>query len=299
MTRARGKRILSQYLPTYFSLRPDAGTESRKQFESAVRRFSALLGHPATLSDLTETTIRDFLAEYRGNHSSATTNSLRAHLLAIWRTAWELGDLPAPPKTRQIPKCKPKASLPEAWSSTEVYRLVEAVETYRRRYRTSPTAAWWRAILLTCYYTGERIGAILSAELSDFSADNGWLSFRHTKTGQPRLCAIPLDCVEAIAAIAADRPAGETRLFWCRISKEALRKSLKFVGRAAGLAIGRNRGGVFHKLRRTAGSLVEAQGFDGSLFLGNTRKVFLTHYCDPRLARTTATLPPSLGRAEQ
>jgi hypothetical protein len=42
-------------------------------------------------------------------------------------------------------------------------------------------------------------------------------------------------------------------------------------------------GRLFRLFRVTSGSMVEANGGDGSRHLGNGRVVFLRHYCDPRI----------------
>ena len=65
-------------------------------------------------------------------------------------------------------------------------------------------------------------------------------------------------------------------------SREALDKRLRKILKAAGVRHGRGQGGLLHKFRRTSGTLVEAAGGDGAKHIGNTRKVFESHYLDPR-----------------
>ena len=86
-------------------------------------------------------------------------------------------------------------------------------------------------------------------------------------------------------------------------TREWLQKAVRKIFKKAGVAYGRPHGGLFHKFRRTSGSLVEAAGGDGARHLGNTRAVFEQHYRDPRicvadapmiLPRPPATTPPAL-----
>ena len=68
----------------------------------------------------------------------------------------------------------------------------------------------------------------------------------------------------------------------------------------AGVRYGRRYGGLFHKLRRTSGTLVEQAGADGSRHIGNTRAVFERRYRDPRFMSRVALelLPrPAVPRA--
>jgi hypothetical protein len=54
-----------------------------------------------------------------------------------------------------------------------------------------------------------------------------------------------------------------------------------------------------HKMRKTAGTLVEANGGDGSKLIGNDRKNFVRHYLDPRFgAGQLQFLPPPPAEEE-
>ena len=72
-----------------------------------------------------------------------------------------------------------------------------------------------------------------------------------------------------------------------------LDKIFKRILKRAGVTYGYRHGGLFHKLRRTSGTLVEAGGEDGSRHIGNTRGVFEARYCDPRFMdrRSLEVLP--------
>jgi integrase len=72
-------------------------------------------------------------------------------------------------------------------------------------------------------------------------------------------------------------------LFPCPYRREWLWRRFRAIVEAAGLTTPRGRMGLFHRLRRTSGSLVEANGGDGSRHLGNTRAVFERSYLDPRI----------------
>ena len=54
-----------------------------------------------------------------------------------------------------------------------------------------------------------------------------------------------------------------------------------------------------HKLRKTAGTLVEMNGGDGSRLIGNKRANFIKHYLDPRFGSGQLQfLPPPIEESE-
>lgn len=266
----------SVYVPS----RIDLCAESIRQMEFSLTVMERWIGRPVTLDDCDEDFLRRFLTHYRRTHAAATTNSKRCQLLAIWRCAWEEGYVDQPPKAKRVRKARESRIIPEAWSAAEVSRILAAVDASNARpIEGIPARDWMRSIMLAMYDTGERKKATLSVTPQDVDLDAATILYRNTKTGDHRLCKLHPDTVAAIRVIySTDRK----RLWPWTKSREALDKRVKKILKASGVRYGRGSGGLLHKLRRTSGTLVEANGGDGAAHIGNTRKVFLKHYLDPR-----------------
>jgi integrase len=271
---------LADFLRTiYVPSRLELCAESIRQIEMSIRVFERWAGRQLSLADLSEDLIRQFLATYRQTHSAATTNSKRCQLLAIWRCAWEEDYLPAPPKARKIRKAKAIPTIPEAWSASQVGAILEATASVKGSIAGITAAWWWRSLLHVAYDTGERRSAMLATKVSDVTLAGPWIVFRRTKTKVPRWCPL-----SAEAPASCSRIYDPTRpLMWpWPFSREWLDKSLRSILKAAGVPYGRSSGGLFHKFRRTSGTLVESNGGDGAKHIGDTRAVFERHYRDPR-----------------
>jgi len=265
----------SVYVPSRLEIAP----ESVRQIDISIRVCEQWAGRRLSLTDLDENLLRQFLAAYRAKHSPATTNSKRCQLLAIWRCAWEEEYLPAPPRARKIRKARAVPQIPEAWSAEEVGRILSATADLTGAIAGLPSSAWWESILNVAYDTGERRSAIMAAKVSDITLAGPWIVFRRTKTGAPRWCPLSK---ETSASCARIFDPGRPLMWPWPCSREWLDKSLRSILRAAGVTYGRGNGGTWHKFRRTSGTLVEANGGDGARHIGNTRKVFESHYADPR-----------------
>lgn len=270
----------------YFPSRLGLSESTAYQLTLTVRILERWAGRPVEVEALTETMLRDFLADFAGDRAGATINTVRHRLLALWRQAWQEELLPSPPRTKLIPKARDSPAIPEAWTAAEVGRILTAANRLRGTIAGIPRAAWWLSILSTAYDTGERRGALLAVAPADVGLEAGRIIFRKTKTGRLRVCSLHPDTLAAIRVIY--NPAAELLWPWPH-SRPNLSARFRTILSNAGVAHGRGRGGLFHKLRRTSGTLVEVSGGDGSRHLGNTRRVFEQSYLDPRF------LPDQLG----
>lgn len=271
---------LRDFLKTvYVPSRLELGRDSVRQMEISIGRLEAWAGRTLTLADLDEDLLRQFLASYRADHSPATTNSKRCQLLALWRCAWEEEYLESPPRAGKIRRAKAEPNIVEAWSAEEVGRILDAAAQTPGAICGILASAWWESLIYVFYDTGERRGAMMKTAAADLSLAGGWIVFRQRKTKAPRWC--PLS-TEAIAACRAVYDPARPLMWPWPFTREWLDKSFKAILRRAGVAFGRDRGGCFHKLKRSSGTLVEANGGDGARHTGTTRTVFERHYRDPR-----------------
>ena len=277
---------LLQFLATvYVPSRLELSGGSIGQMEITIRQFERWAGRSLSIYDLSEDAVRQFLGWYRQTHAAATVNSKRCQLLALWQCAFDEGYLDRAPRRRKIPRAKLSPQIPEAWTAAEVGRILDAAADESGPIDGLPAGLWFRSLVLCLYDTGERKGTTLAAECGDLGPE--WIVFRHTKTRRPRWCALHAETAALCHELAETGP--RRRLLWSwPYSREMLDKRFRVILRRAGVRFGRGRGGLFHKLRRSSGSLVEANGGDGSRHLGNTRRVFLQSYYDPRFMRDSS-----------
>lgn len=280
-----GSPPLSKFIRHYACGRLSLGAASLAQHEIAVRLFARWLGRSATLGDLCEDTLRQFLADYLAEGwSPATVNNKRTHLLALWRFAFEEDLIDRPPQARRIPRARERTPVPEAWDAIEVGRLLAAAG------RCYPARRdWWVAVLLVLYDTGARISEVLRLDACDMDLDRGWVVFRRTKTGAERWRRLHADTVAVCRRVVRD---GGGPAFPWPYSRRWLDDCFRRICRHAGVRYGRGRGGLWHKLRRSSGTLVEQHEGPGHTHLGNTRRVFERHYQDPRFAPDTLRYLP-------
>lgn len=274
--------MLQQFCADYCRRRLDLKPSSQHQLRVAVRVFSRWLGRPAQTGDLNTESVLNWLRWLLTERAPATVNAKRRLLLAMWRDASRCGLVKAP---GPIPRVKEPRRTPEAWTPQEMGRLCAAAADRGGDVAGLPACQWWLSFILAIYDTGGRVGAIKQVRPSDLSLTGRWLLLRaeHQKDGRDRLCSLHEQTIQAIESIYCER----RELLWpWPYSRVWLERRFKRLCGVAGLRVGRHAGGLFHKLRRTSGSLVEANGGDGARHLGNSRGVFERHYLDPRLLGT-------------
>jgi integrase len=290
--------LLNDFLHTvYVPSRLELSREAIHQMTVTIRVTERWANRALSIHELDETLVRAFLVDYRREHAAATTNSKRCHLLALWQCAFDEDVVSLPPRRRKIRRAKPRPQIPEAWQVSEVARVIAEAKRDTRPIADLPAGLWWESLLLVLFDTGERRGAALAASIEDLKLPHGGIVFRHTKTRRPRWCLLHADTLDRCRRLV--RLQSSRQIIWpWPYSREMLEHRFRKILARAGVSYGRGKGGLFHKLRRTSGSLVEAAGGDGSRHLGNTRAVFEQSYRDPRICRGSQLdrLPrPKLG----
>jgi len=274
---------LAEFLgQTYRMARPNCSDGQADQIGYAITAIERWHGGTLRVADLSEPLLRGFLAAYSRTVSPATANSKRGHLLALWQCAWEEGLLAEPPRRAKVQRITEPQRVPEAWTPAEMARILAACDGTDR-------SAWWRSILLTAYDTGERRGALLAVSPADVDCDHQWIVFRATKTKRQRWAQLSQQAADAVAAIL--NPTSDRVWLWHGHLRECDRELSRILERA-GVRYGRDAGGVWHKFRRTSGTLVEQAGGDGARHLGNSRAVFERCYRDPRFFHSSVDLLP-------
>ncbi len=270
-----------QYLPA--NLRA-ASLSSLTLWTIALKGFERSLGRPATLSDLTDENVAEFARYRRQNVSAATVNRDLASLLALWRFAAKLGKVKTWP-TVQLEK-EPRR-VPVAWLQEEFNQLMRTVSRLDGKIGEHDAAAWWRALLLVCFDTAERISAVLDLEWSNVDLRTRWVLFpAETRKGRvaDSICPIAQDTVEALEEIR--RPRGN--VFHWPLNRNYVWKRYGAILEAAGLPNDRKR--KFHCVRRTVASYVEANGGNATEVLRHASRHTTMAYLDPRIVKPSSAI---------
>lgn len=266
------------YVPGHLGMRESSAT----QLKAVVHLFDKWAGHHVEVNELSDELVLQFLSDYLKQRSPATVNTKRRGLLTMWRFAHEGGLIDRLPG--KIPKASEYQRDPEGWSVEEFERILTQAQRTKGEIEGVPAGKWYLSLLLCLYDTGARVGAMLQVRPDEVYLAEGELLLRAEvqKTRRSRWCALSNQTIEACAPIWSP---GRRRMWpwpWtrCWLSRQFCR-----ILDRADVRYGAGKGGVFHKIRRTSGTLVEANGGDGSRHLGNTRQVFEQHYLDPRATR--------------
>ena len=263
--------LADYYIPGKIQLKPT----TIRQIEVTLSLWWQQIDHEPTTDDLTTARIRAFLSWMATHSKPATVNSKRAILLALWASAHDekLAPAPEPKRIRRLPADPIPA---QAWTIEQVQQILGTCEELQwPKIDGIPSRHWFSSFCWTLYSTGERRSAVLAAPAAAVDLDNGTIIFRRTKT-KARICPLLPQAVEAMRRLPADRK----MLFPWPFSQEYLTQRLKAIYTLANVPHGRQFGGVCHKWRRTACTLTEANGGDGSAIIGDTRAVAQKSYLD-------------------
>lgn len=241
---------LSQYLlRTYAHDRLGISPSALQQYAVSVSLFSQFLARPARLSDFTDRKVTDYMHWLMPGREARTVNDKRNSLLTIWRHAVQLGHIEAGP--RRVPRLKEPHREPTAWTIHEVGRLLNACREARTIQHWD--GAHWQALILTCFDTAHRIGALLQVEREQLSED-GWLLVLAKQTKHKRDTRHKLH-PDTLTALRSTSPG--VLLFPWPLARRQIFVHLRKLLAAAGLP--NTRRDLFHKLRKTSYSYAYAE----------------------------------------
>lgn len=242
--------------------------------------FEEFLGHEATISDLEELTVARFLAKRVRERAAATAAKDRSQLRALWEFAARRRLTETWPV---IPLIKIPERVPEAWLTDEFKRLLDSAAKERTFYDGIPAALWWRALLLVCYDSGERVTSVVSTKWRDVRGQA--ITFRaEGRKGKRRdiLRDISEETQVALDAIRGTRGPDDLVWPWPR-DRGYLWKRLEIILKRAKLPHGRK--DKFHKIRKTTASYYKAAGGDAQQLLDHADPATTRKYLDPRIVR--------------
>lgn len=244
-----------------------------------INNFAHFLCREPLLSDLTDDTVGRFLCWLRDRGRAAcTANDNLNRLGALWRFANRLKLVDSWPNV--LPEPEPEVR-PQAWTLDEMSALLDAAKKMPGQVAGIQAGNWWHAALSLCYWTGERIGAVLLLEWSFFDERHARLDFpAHVRKGKREFNTIPLS-PDAVAALASISSPKRKLIFPWSMSLGTLYNHYSRILRSAGLP--NDRASKFHRIRKTAASHYEANGGNATEFLGHSTRRVTKKYLDPKI----------------
>lgn len=270
-----------------------------RAIESGFRSLRRCFGRDLRLDELSREKIAEFQAWLRDSGMGPISiKNIVTRLLAVWRFANELDQAPAVPRFRRV---RITREQPDAWSLDELARILDAAGRLERvPIGGIPAPAYWRAILLVCYWTALRRGSLMKIRTADVNLEQGTLYVpgSQMKNGRGKMFHLGSDAVAAIRVI--HDPEREL-LFPSPGDLKTLSDQFRSIIAAAGVPKSRRHNGLFHKLRRTTITHTAARaGMPAAIALAGHSSQYVTErYLDPSFLPdhdATAWLP-SIGTA--
>lgn len=273
---------LREAINQYIAWRRALGARFQSQ-AYALRRYGRHVGEAVDCDAARSDQVNAFL----GSGAPASSNRLFLYctLAGFCRYAIARSLATRSPLPVEAPKAPPSAP-PYIYSRDELRRLLEAVQTYRKRVNQLEPHTF-RALLLLLYGAGLRRGEALSLTLADTDLRAAVLTVRGTKFDKTRLVPLGPQLARAMQAYAAQRQA--------RGASQA-RQAPFFVNRDGTPLAARTVSKAFVQLRRAAG-VGHANGAHSPPRMHKLRHVFAVHRLTAwyRQGADVQRLPPSPG----
>lgn len=264
---------------------------TKRLYENTFNNFERFLGRVPLLSDLTEDNIAGLLFwTLERGRAPDTANKDAGQLLAVAQFAFDKKYLESLPEVELAPVPK---RTPRAWLINEMALLFQAAEQETGKLGGVRADLWWKAILLTCFYTGERIGAVMLLTWEKVDLENGWIFIpAEDRKGcrEDKPFPIPPALIEAFKLIQS--PHREAVFPWQYSPTYIYRKFDKILERAG---LPTDRKSKFHRIRKTTASYYKAAGGDPTELLGHADPKTTKRYLDPRIcgSRNSAEALPN------
>jgi len=250
---------------------------SVRLLEHVIRQYGRFLGRPATLDDLEDLAVSQFLVDRAAKLSPHSVARERSGLVALWNLAQARGLVRLRPAVS--PEVVPERT-PRAFTLDELTRLREAAGRSSGWVGPVPAGVFMRALLAVSFETGERIAALLATPRTCWRRPHLTVPAEARKgRRKERIYELSPETAALVDQVTAHQ--GPT-VFWWIASGNALRKRWKVITRRAGLGDGRDV--QFHAIRRSTASHLAAAGGDATAYLGHSSdRITRRSYLDPRI----------------
>lgn len=254
---------------------------TRLQYKIAVGDLSEALSHRARIDDLSDDNICRMMRHLQDRKLAVRTiNERRGRLNTLWEWLARRGHIKLFPTVKRMPE---PVRVPQAWDRDQLARLFAAIHQLDGKIGTTEAKIWWQALILVCWDTGERIGALLSIGWENVDLDTGWLTIpAELRKGQARDMTYRLasSTIEALRLL----PRGKNKVFHWPYCTVYLWTRYGEILKSANLPSGRR--DKFHRIRRSVASHFEAAGGNATSLLGHSDRATTLGYLDPKIVHT-------------
>lgn len=285
----RNAMTLSEVLKNYYAPLTGISERTSTLYEYTLHSWGELIGRPPETSDLEELAVARFLAHRVRTKAAATAAKDRAQIRAIWEFAARRKLCDTWPS---LPRIVVPERVPEAWLADEMAKIMQSAALEGGSICGFPAADVWRATLLLCYDTGERVGAVSELLVGDVRGLT--VLFRaEARKGRRRdiFRDISQECADALAAVR--RKPADTAIPWDRPHTCRWRILGRILERAG---LPADRRCKFHRIRKTTASYYEAAGGSAQRLLDHSSPTVTRRYLDPRIVTPGAPAPSVLPR---
>lgn len=253
---------------------------TKRLYRITLRMFNLYLNREATLDDLNDETVSGFAAWRLDNGlAKRSVNKDLFNLLALWRWAHKKGAVKTWP---DVALESPPVRVPVALLREEIAAVMESIDFETLPVGRCSGPSFWRALLLTIWDTGERIGALVALTWDRVDLKTGWVRFRaEDRKGAIEDNALPL-AVDTIAALKKIRRR-EGLVFEWPYSATYIYDRLAKIMQRAGLPD--NALYKFHVIRKSVASHYEAAGGNATELLKHSSRKITRAYLDPRIVK--------------
>ena len=260
-------------------------------YRTAIHHWQRFAGH-APIVTVTPELIAGFQAASLKIHGPVSVNRSRKHLMAIFRAAFKDGILTRLPDWKWLREPK---RVPLAFTIEEFKKILHQVEQLPDG-KDLFSRDWWRSLLLTIWYTGARIKALLAVETIDFDEAAGGIYLRadEQKDHEDQFLDLAAEAIEAIKRIKTDH---RLLFAWPYVSPRSAAKHFRRLCEAANVPVGNTTGSLFHRVRKSTASYLHLNGGDATARLGHSGPGVTKLYYDPRICTELrqARFMPKLG----
>lgn len=229
--------------------------------------------------------------------SPASVNKTRAHIRAILTWAADSEVLTCPRVWARWKKLKEPKAAPVAFLAEEFQTVLRVAREWPGWICGVPAGAWWESLLLSLWYSGGRIGAVMEVTWADVLVEQRgfYLRAAHQKQAADQFFLIGEDCVESLRR--AESPKRELVWPWS-LRREALYRAFRRVLTVSGIEAGHSAGCLFHRIRKSTASYLKAAGADATGQLGHSCVSVTQRYYDPRIvgSHDSTAFMPNLSR---
>jgi len=190
---------LRQVISMYVLFRESTGRGSNG-IEAGLKAFCRMMGEEIDITEVDVEKVETFLIgigpQSRSWHHRHNT------LRGFYRYAISRGHVAYSPLPKLIPK-RPQPFVPYIYTQSELRRLLDATNSYRKHRKLEPET--FRALLLLLYGAGLRLSEALSLTLGDVDWEDAVMMIRETKFHKTRLVPLGPELHQAMVQYATWR----------------------------------------------------------------------------------------------